>query len=120
MTESVQQSAAILQPVARARTWRFDLSLRMDALSDSDDVCISIKELLNDAQERLALPGLEQVSFFYDVPDEVLGVRLAQISGYVHVSTNFNGVREAALRTWLHDDRIYGEIEWRAVLPGLG
>ena len=115
------ESAEILQPVTRARTWRFDLTLRMDALSGSDDVCISFKELLNDAQERLALSGLEQASFFYDVPVEALGVRLAQISGYVHVNTNFNGVREAALKTsWLHDDLISGEIQWRAVLPGLG
>ena len=109
------ESAEILQPVTRARPWRFDLTLRMDALSGSDDVCISFKELLNNAQERIALPGLEQVSFFYDVPDEGLG---AQISGYVHVNKNFNRIRESALRTWLYDARIIGEIEWRAVLPG--
>ena len=54
----------------------------MDALSGSDDVCISFKVLLNDAQERLALPGLEQVSFFYDVPDEGLGV-LSAIVGFI-------------------------------------
>ena len=104
------ESDAILQPVSRARTWRFDLRLLMDALSGSDDVCISFKVLLNDAQERLALPGLEQVSFFYDVPDEGLGV--AQVSGYVHFNKNIRSVREAALRTWLNDDRISREIEW--------
>ena len=88
----------------------------MDALSGSDDVCISFTVLLNEAQERLALPGLEQVSFFYDVPDEGLGA--AQVSGYVHFNKNIRSVREAALRTWLNDDRISGEIEWQAVLPG--
>ena len=52
----------------------------MDALSGSDDVCISFKELLNDAQERLAPPGLEQASFFYEAPE----TDLAKISSYVH------------------------------------
>ena len=108
------ESAAILQPVARARTWRFDLTLRIDALSDSDDVCDSFKELLNDAQERLALTGLEHSAFFYNAPED----NLAKISGYVHFHAK-HVVRIAALSTWLHADRISGEIEWRAVLPGL-
>ena len=110
------ESAAILQSagVARARTWRFDLKLRIGALSDSDDVCISFKALLNDAQERLALTGLEHSAFFYNAPED----DLAKISGYVHFHAK-HVVRIAALSTWLHDDRISGEIEWRAVLPGL-
>ena len=78
------ESDAILQPVARARTWRFDLTLHMQALSEPDDVCISFKALLNDAQERLALPGLEQASFFYDAPED----DLAKNSGYVHLDSN--------------------------------
>ena len=42
---------------------------------------------------------------------------LAQISGYVHVNKKFK-LREASVQTWLFDERISGEIEWRPVLPG--
>ena len=95
-----------------ARTWRFDLTFRMDALSDSDEVCTFFKASLDAAQARLALPGLIQSSFFYDVPDE----GLAQISGYVHLNRK---CRETAVRPWLFDNRIKSdEIEWRPIHPG--
>ena len=47
------------------------------------------------------------------MPDE----GLAKISGYVHVSKT-SRLYESAVRTWILDDRINGEIEWTPDLPG--
>ena len=63
-----------------ARTWRFDLTLSIGALSDSYEVCNTFKEILNAAAAalaRLEMRGLEYSSFSYDVLEE----GLAQISG---------------------------------------
>ena len=40
---------------------------------------------------------------------------VAKISGYLHASEK---ITEAAVRTWMFDDRIHGEIKWTAVMPG--
>ena len=97
-----------MDPV-RARTWRFDLSLLMPALSSTDDVRVVFRSILDKAT---AIAGLVRSSFCYDVPDDG---GLARVSGYLHSSTQF---RQSAVKTWIFDDRIQGEIEWTAILPG--
>ena len=42
-----------------ARTWRFNLTLRIGALSDSYEVCNTFKEILDAALARLEMRGLE-------------------------------------------------------------
>ena len=42
---------------------------------------------------------------------------LAQISGYVHVK-NICNITEAGVKTWISDDLIRGEMEWRPLLSG--
>ena len=85
----------------------------MGPLSSHEDVNESFKEILNAADARIKLNGLENCSFSYDVPDE----GLAKISGYVHVN-KASRLYGSAVRTWILDDRISGEIEWTPVLPG--
>ena len=66
----------------RSHTYRFDVLVSMGPLSSHEDVCESFKENLNAADARINLNGLENCSFFYDVPDE----GLEKISGCVHVN----------------------------------
>ena len=54
---------------AMARTYRFDVTIHVGALSGQEDVCDLFKVILNDAKERLEISGLEQCSFSCDVPD---------------------------------------------------
>ena len=70
-----------------ARTWRFNLTLRIGALSDSYEVCNTFKEILDAALARLEMRGLEYSSFSYNVLEE----GLAQISGYVDVNKKRRG-----------------------------
>ena len=42
-----------------ARTWRFNLTLCIGALSYSDDVCNTFKEILNASLARLEMRGLK-------------------------------------------------------------
>ena len=55
--------------------------------------------------------SVRRCSFAFGVPEG----DVAKISGYLHASEQ---ITEAADRTWMFDDRIHGEIEWIAVLPG--
>ena len=55
-----------------ARTYRFDVTVHVGALSGQHDVCDLFKVILNDAKERLEISGLEQCSFSYDVPEDGL------------------------------------------------
>ena len=55
-----------------ARTYLFDVTIHVGALSGQEDVCDLFKVILNDAKERLEVSGLEQFSFSYDVPEDAL------------------------------------------------
>jgi hypothetical protein len=96
----------------RANAWRFDLTLRMPPLSGQDDVLQVFRSILNKAHDNIAISGLDQSSFSYDVPDG----GLAPVSGYLHSARV--AIHHTAVRTWIYDDRIQGEIKWTAVLPG--
>ena len=61
-----------------ARTYRLDVTIRIDALSGQEDASNLFKVILNDAKDRLEISGLEQYSFSDDVPEDCL----AKISGY--------------------------------------
>ena len=61
-----------------ARTWRFDFY--MLSLSHVDDVRESVLQILEKANNDIAIHGLDQPSFSYDFPQD----DLACISGYVH------------------------------------
>ena len=54
----------------RSQVWRFDLSLRVPLLFAREDVRISFREILDQARDRIAINGLDQGSFSYDVPEE--------------------------------------------------
>ena len=96
----------------RTRTWRFDLTLRVPPLSGQEDVLQVVRSILNKAHDNLAISGLDQSSFSYDVPDG----ELAQVSGYLHSARA--AIHQTAVRPWIYDDRVQGEIKWTAVLPG--
>ena len=87
-------------------TYRFDVSMRMGPLLSHEDVRESFREILNAADARIKLNGLENCSFSYDVPDE----GLAKISGYLHVN-KASRLYGSAVRTLILNDRISGEIE---------
>ena len=53
-----------------ARTWRFDVDLRMAQLSTQEEVRELFKEILIAANERVQISGLEQSAFSYDLPDD--------------------------------------------------
>ena len=95
------------------RTYRFGVSVRIGILSGQEDRCYLFKDILNAAAGRLEISGSEQSSFSYDVPQDGLG----EISGYLHVNKTAS-FTEAAVRTWITDDRINGEDKWSPVLPG--
>ena len=96
-----------------SRTYRFDVSLRLDPLSSQDDVCELFKDILRAADARIKISGLENCAFSYDLPDNCL----AKISGYMHVN-KVSRLTETGVRTWIFDERIIGEIEWTPVMPG--
>ena len=89
----------------RPRVWRFDLNLRVPLLSDREDVRILFRSILDEAMERIAIKGLDQSSFSYDVPEEG---GIARISGYLHSTAQ---IYRSAVQTWIFDERIIGEIE---------
>ena len=66
----------------------------MGPLSSQDDVCKSFKEILQAADARIKICGLENCSFSYDVPDE----GLVKISGYLHVDKD-SGLYETTVLT---------------------
>ena len=51
-----------------ARTYRFDVTVRIGALLGPEDVCDLFKVILNDAKEIHEISGLEQCSFSFDLP----------------------------------------------------
>jgi len=96
----------------RTHTWRFDLMLRVPLLYGREDVCALFRSILDQARDRIAINGLDQSSFAYDVPDEG---GLVRISGYLHSTAQ---IWHSSVKTWIFDERVIGEIEWRAVQPG--
>ena len=96
----------------RPKSWRFDATLLMPPFSAPEDVRVAFRTILDDANARLAIHGLSECSFSYDVPEE--GGH-AKISGYLHAAAM---ITEAAVRTWIYDDRIIGDIKWTPVQPG--
>ena len=96
-----------------ARTWHFHVNLRIAELSLQEEVRDIFKEILNTANDRLPICGLKQSSFSYDLPQD----GIAQISGYLHVNKKAK-LTEAAVRTWMFDDRIIGDIVWTPIRPG--
>ena len=96
-----------------ARTWHFHVNLRIAELSLQEEVRNIFKEILNTANDRLPICGLKQSSFSYDLPQD----GIAQISGYLHVNKKAK-LTEAAVRTWMFDDRIIGDIVWTPIRPG--
>jgi hypothetical protein len=86
----------------------------MPLFSSPEEVCVVFRSILDDAQfspERFSIHNLKQCSFSYGV----LEGNVAKISGYLHASEK---ITEAAVRTWIFDNRIHGEIKWTAVMPG--
>ena len=71
----------------RTRTWRFDLTLRVPPLSGQEDVLQVVRSILNKAHDNLAISGLDQSSFSYDVPDggacdpDALAVAIGAVEG---------------------------------------
>jgi hypothetical protein len=82
-------------------------------LSNQEEVCDLFRGILNESNARTEIRGLEQSSFSYDLPED----GLARISGYLHTN-NSAALRDAAVRTWIFDDRIIGEIVWTPIMPG--
>ena len=95
------------------RTWHFHVNVRMPELSQQEEVGDVFKEILNAANDRLPICGLQQSSFSYHLPED----GIAKIYGYLHVNKR-SQLTEAAVRTWIFDDRIIGEIVWTPILPG--
>ena len=96
----------------RPNTWRFDLTLQMPLFSSPEEVCVVFRSILDDAQfspERCSIHNLQHCSFAYGV----LEGDVAKISGYLHASKQ---ITEAAVRSWIFDIRIHGEIKWTAVI----
>ena len=59
----------------KSRRYCFDDLVRMDPSSSQDDDCKLFKEILRgseSADANIKISGLENCSFFYDVPDEGL------------------------------------------------
>jgi len=86
----------------------------MPLFSSPEEVCVVFRSILDDAQfspERFSIHNLKQCSFSYGV----LEGNVAKISGYLHASEK---ITEAAVRTWIFDNRIHGEIKWTPVMPG--
>ena len=90
------------------------MTLQMPLFSSPEEVCVVFRSILDDAQfsaGRCSIHKLKQCSFAYGV----LEGDVAKISGYLHASEK---ITEAAVRTWIFDNRIHGEIKWTPVMPG--
>ena len=81
-------------------------------MSDQDDICGLFKGILNYANARIELHGLEQSSFSYNLPED----GLTRISEYLHTNNRFL-LTDAAVRGWILDRRIIGEIVWTPIHP---
>jgi hypothetical protein len=68
-------------PRKMARTWHFDVNLQVSELSQQKEITDIFQEVFISANERLPICGLQQYSFFYVFPQDVI----AQIFGYLHV-----------------------------------
>ena len=71
----------------------------MPELLQRDEVGDTFKEILNAANDRLPICGLQQSSFSYDLPDN----GIAEIFGYLHVNKR-SLLAYTAVRTWIFDD----------------
>ena len=90
------------------------MTLQMPVFSSPEEVCVVFRSILDDAQftaGRCSIYKLKQCSFAYGV----LEGDVAKISGYLHASEK---ITEVAVRTWIFDNRIHGEIKWTPVMPG--
>ena len=96
----------------RARTWRFDVTIELPTLSDRDEVCNVMRSILDEAHSKIAILGLDQSSFSYNVPEDR---GLAKVSGYLHAKAD---IYQTTVKTWLCDARIR-ELAWTAILPGM-
>jgi len=67
----------------RVATWCFDLTLQMHDLSAKDDVRDVFKSITDEAQKKLAISGLKECAFSYDLPGDGCS---AKIFGYLHTS----------------------------------
>ena len=95
------------------RTWRFDFNLQMAVFSLHEEVSDLFKQILDTANDRIHFRGLKKLSFFYDLPED----GIAKISGYLHVDKK-SQLPESAVRTWIVDDRIKGDVQWTPIHPG--
>ena len=103
-------------PQFRARTWRFDATIELPALSGRDEVRVVMQSILDEAHSKIAVLGLDQLSFSYDVPEvwaDDMG--LANVTGYLHAKAP---IYQTTVKTWLCDARIC-ELEWTSILPGM-
>ena len=86
----------------RTRTWRFDLTLRVPPLSGQEDVLQVVRSILNKAHDNLAISGLDQSSFSYDVPD---GGQHTPLELYLHVthdvSPNLLSFMRSLVLSWI-------------------
>ena len=62
---------------------------------------------------RTEISGLKESSFSHDLPED----GLARISGYLHTNKQ-TLLADSAVRTWIYDGRIIGEIVWTPIMPG--
>ena len=86
------------------------MNLHIAVLTLHEDTSGLFKQILDAANDKFQIYGLEQSSFSYDLPDD----GIAKISGYLHVNKT-GKLAEAVVRTWISDDRIKGEVEWTPV-----
>jgi hypothetical protein len=78
----------------RAKTWRFDVVLAIGPVLAREDVSILFRSILDESLEKIAIHGLDQSSFFCDLPEN--GV--VNISGYLHASSD---IWKSTVSTWL-------------------
>lgn len=96
-----------------ARTWHFRVRLRMPALSQQEEVRDTFREILISADSRLSIRELEQSSCSYGIPDD----GIAEFFGYLHMNHEAK-LAKAAVRTWMFDDQIIGDVVWTPIRPG--
>ena len=85
----------------------------MPDLSQPEEVRDIFKEILLSAHDQIPIRGLEQSSFSYCIPED----GIAQILGYLHVNKE-GKLTEDAVRKWISNDRIMGDVEWTPIRPG--
>jgi hypothetical protein len=92
----------------------FGFNLRMPDLSQPEEVRDLFREILISADDQTPIRGLERSSFSYGISED----GIAQISGFLHVINKEGKLTEDAVRTWIINDRIMGDIEWTPIRPG--